>query len=200
PWLPCRSRTVRHAPRAPCSTCAAAGRRSRRWTWETGSGRRLAPGRAPRRWAVPRPSGGAPPTEHCRVCRRVAAVAGRHHLVQPLLRRLEVLGRAVPLVQLLDEDVAGLTLPGQHDGHDAVVEAVQLAVQLLEDVLQIAGQFLEGGEGDGYVVVGFDSAGHDPPVVVSAAELVRRVRGRRGCCGVPTEVPRCSASRGGPPH
>src|SRR5690606_24868550 len=61
----------------------------------------------------------------------------------------------------------------------------------LEDVLQIAGQFLEGGEGDGYVVVGFDSAGHDPLwsfrrlTSCEGSEVVEAAAGcRRRCLGV----------------
>jgi hypothetical protein len=73
--------------------------------------------------------------------------------VQPLLGRLEVLGRAVPLIELVDEDLAGLPLPGEHDRHDPVVEVVQTAVELLEDVLQFGGELAEGGEGDGDVAV-----------------------------------------------
>lgn len=76
-----------------------------------------------------------------------------HHLVQPGLGRLQILGRQIPFVELVDKCLARLTIPGQNDLLYSRIEQVQLFVELLEDVLEIGREPPQGREVDCYVVV-----------------------------------------------
>lgn len=114
----------------------------------------------------------APSPQHCALRRRVVPLPGHDYAVEPRLRRFKGLRGPVPLVKLVDKSLARLALPGKYDLLDPAVHGVDVLVELLEYLFQLAGEELEGGEINRYVVVAFTHAFLSLQIVQAAGPKV----------------------------